>query len=127
MKKILVDTSIIIDFLRRKDKENSLFFQVFKQKTHLALICFTSITELWAGKSMAKAKNLKQVEEIIKRCQIIKPTLKTAKLAGQLLRQTNYQLSFQDANLAALAIENSLTLITLNQKDFEKIKGIKLF
>ena len=126
MQKILVDTSIIIDFLRRKDKVNSLFYQVFTKK-NLAVISLTTITELWAGKSLTKRNVLAKIENIVSRCEILIPNIAIAKQAGRILRETNYEISFQDAQVAAQAIDNSLPLLTLNEKDFRTIKGIKLF
>ena len=126
MKKVLVDTNIIIDFLRRKDKNNSSFYQVFSQEKYKPVVSLTTITELWAGKSTEKKENLKFIEKLIENCEVLLPSLKTAKLAGKILLQTNYQISFQDAQITALALENKIPILTLNKKDFEKIKGIKL-
>lgn len=126
MKKTLVDTSVFIDFLRRKDKNNSLFYQVFSQEKYKPIISLITITELWAGRSIEKKENLKFIEELVGNCEILMPSLKTAKKAGWILRQTNYQVSFQDIQIASLALENKLPILTLNKKDFEKIKGIKL-
>lgn len=127
MKKVLVDTNIIIDYLRRKDKTKSLFFQIFSQKEYKALISLITITELWAGKSMVKKKVLGFVNKLVQKCELIPPSVKTAKIAGKMLRQSNYQISFQDARIAALAFENKLPILTLNKKDFSKIKGINFF
>ncbi len=126
MKKILVDTNIIIDFLRRKDKENSTFYKVFSQEKNRPVISLTTVTELWAGKSTEKKENLKFIEKLIENCEILLPTLKTAKQAGGILRQSDYRISFQDAQIASLALENKLLILTLDEKDFKKIKKVKL-
>ena len=81
----------------------------------------------WAGRSMSKRETFMKVEEIITKCEIILSNLETAKLAGKILRQTNYQISFQDAQIASLSLENKLPLLTLDEKDFRKIKGVKFF
>lgn len=127
MKRVLVDTNVIIDYLRRKDKANSLFFQVFSLKDYIAVVSLTTITELWAGRSMTKQSTLKKVKKIIDNCEITLPSLEIAKQTGRILRQTNYQISFQDAQIAALTLENKFPLLTLDQKDFRKIKRIKFF
>ena len=127
MKEILVDTSVIIDFLRRKDKKNSLFYRVFLQGKHIPIISLITITELWAGKSLEEIKCLKFIERFIKNCEILPPTLETAKLAGKILRQTNYQISFQDAQIASLALENKLNLLTLDENDFKRVKRVEFF
>jgi len=76
---------------------------------------------------MEKEESLKFIEGLVGNCEILPPGLNTAKLAGKILRQSNYQISFQDAQIASLALENNLPLLTLDKKDFKKIKGIKLF
>ncbi len=60
MKSILVDTSVIIDYLRRTDKKNSLFYNTFAKTKHKAYISLTTITDLWAGISMKNKNPLKR-------------------------------------------------------------------
>ncbi len=126
MNTVLVDTSIIIDYLHRKDKTKSLFFKVFQQSDYQAVISLITITELWAGKSSAQKETLNKMHEIINHCQVVLPTIKVAKLAGQLLREANYEISYQDAEIAAAAIENKIPILTLNKKDFQKLSRVKL-
>lgn len=127
MDKILVDTSVIIDYLRRKEKDKSLFYQVFSEEKHQPVIALVTVTELWAGKSMERKENLKFVEKLIEKCEMLFPNLKTAKTAGEILRKTDPKISIQDAQIAALALENKLLLLTLNKKDFQRVKRIKFY
>lgn len=127
MKKILVDTSVIIDFLRRQDKTNSVFWQVFSQAKCQPVIGLTTVVELWAGKSMSEKKTRSFIEELLDKCEILFPDLRLAKKTGALLRRSNYQLSFQDAHIAVFSLEEHLPLLTLNRKDFARIKGIKFY
>src|SRR4051794_19745497 len=55
MKKLLIDTSVIIDFLRRQDKEQSLFYTLAREK-YLLYISIISHTELFAGKACGSGK-----------------------------------------------------------------------
>ncbi|MBL7078141.1 PIN domain-containing protein [Candidatus Shapirobacteria bacterium] len=127
MAKILVDTDVIIDSFRRSNKKDTLLVKVFSQSKNIAFISLVTIAEIWAGKSMSGKEDLRVAEELLKNCHVLMSSIKTAKKAGTILRQTNYQLSFQSAQIAALAIENKLAILTLNQKDFKKVKGLKLF
>jgi len=127
MKRILVDTSIIIDFFRSKDKAKSLFYQVFSKSKHQAVITLITVTELWAGKSMRQKAAIEVAKELIGNCEILFPDLEIAQETGRILRETDYQVSFQDAQIAALAKKNKLPVLTLNLKDFKKIKRLKLF
>jgi tRNA(fMet)-specific endonuclease VapC len=126
MNKVLIDTSVIIDYLRRPDKKKALLFKYFTKTNYQAVVALTTVAELWAGKSMARKKVRLKVGQILNRCQIVFPDLKTAKLTGKLIRDLNYELAFQDAQIAALAIQFDLPVLTLNQKHFKSIKDLKL-
>ena len=76
---------------------------------------------------MSKRETLMKVKKIITKCEMVLSSLETVKLAGKILRQSNYQISFQDAQIASLSLENKLSLLTLDEKDFKKIKGVKIF
>lgn len=123
---ILTDTNIIIDFLRSKDKQKSLFHRVFYEDDHIPAINLTIITEIWQGKGMSKEKELRFVEELLGSFEIYLPNIEIAKKSGELLRNLNYQISFQDAEIAACALYNNLPLLTKNKKDFMKIKELRL-
>ena len=125
MEQVLVDTSMLIDYLRCKEKNKTPFYRIFSQSKYHPVISLITVTELWAGQSLKDKKTLRVVEELVKKCKIIYLNLKTSKQAGEILRQTNYQVSFQDAQIAALALENQLPLFTLDTQDFQKIKGLK--
>lgn len=125
MEQVLVDTSMLIDYLRCKEKNKTPFYRIFSQPKYQPVISLITVTELWAGQSLKDKKTLRVVEELVKKCKVIYLNLKTGKRAGEILRQTNYQVSFQDAQIAALALENQLPLFTLDTQGFRKIKGLK--
>lgn len=122
---ILVDSDIIIDFLRTRKKE-TLFYQYFYLQDNTSAASLTTVTEIWQGKSMNDLSHLKSAEELLKRFKILIPNIEIAKKAGKLLRNLNYQISFQDAEIAACSLYYSLPLLTKNRKDFLKIKGLLL-
>ena len=126
-RRILVDTNIIIDFLRKRDKKHTIFYELFSQEENKPVICFITISELWAGKSMEEKQTRKFVEELIKGCEILEPNIEIAKLSGEILRKTNYSISLQDAQISAYSLYYNLPILTLNKKDFLKIPKIKLF
>ena len=124
MKKLLLDTSVIIDFLRRKDKSESLFYKLSKEELHISII---SHTELFAGKSIwEKQQAYKIISEVFKGVTIIPLTEDISEKAGY-IRAYNLSNSLIDSIIAAAALEHSLELVTLNRKDFEHIQNLKLF
>jgi predicted nucleic acid-binding protein len=127
MTRIIVDTSIVIDYLRQKDKSKTAFYQIFTIPSNKPVLPSTVISELWAGKSMDNERTKKFVGKLISTCETIFPNLSTAQKTGQILKNTNYEISFQDAQIGAFAIENKLPVLTINKKDFMKIKNIRFF
>jgi len=127
MTKILVDTSIIIDYFRSMNKTITLFSQVFTQPNNFPCISQITITELWAGKSTLKPEVDNYISSLIKNMEILPINDEIAKQTGIMIRNQNYTISFQDAYIAVTSIFNKLPLLTLNTKDFEKVEGIRLY
>lgn len=122
--KVVVDTSVAIDFLRRRTAKKSIF-AILSGKVELVISLIT-VAELYTGKSVwNNQQQQKLVEEMLLGVEIITPTLDTAREAGR-LRAAN-TLSLADAFIAALAIKLKLPLATLDTKDFSQIKELKLY
>ena len=124
MKQVLLDTSIIIDFLRRRDKQNSALVKLVDQKKKLAVSIRTH-TELYAGKSVWEHTKAQKELEIIFKPMEIKPISQSiSRKAGQLIAINNLELV--DALIASSALYYKLPLATLNLKDFRKVLGLTL-
>ncbi len=124
MKKVLLDTSVIIDFVRRRDKENTLLFNLSKKgyKLHMSILTHT---ELYSGKSVWRNIEAEQdLEKLFYGMHILPLETKISKKAGEIRAKNNTTII--DAIIAATAINHGLSLATLNLKDFEDIKGLSL-
>lgn len=123
MNKVLLDTSIIIDFLRRKDKENTLLYSAVEHGYQLLASIITH-TELYAGKSVWENKKAKvELEALFSGIQILPLESEISQKAGEL--KIKYNMNLLDAIIAATAFVHRLEVFTLNTKDFDKIKEIK--
>lgn len=123
MKKVLVDTSVLVEFLRIKEK--TVYREVLS-KGWRPVVSFITPAELWAGRSAWEDKGkTKALEKLLSAIEIVFPQASTLKLSGKL--RAHYQISLLDAFIAACAIEEKLPLFTLNLRDFKKIKGVNLF
>lgn len=120
--KILVDTSVFIDYLRTQTRENSSFAQLLDQGGIFASII--TVGELYSGKSVQTEKGKEVVEKLLAGVEILYSKYDTAQKAGEL--RAKYNLVIADAFIAAEAIILNLPLATLDKKDFEKIKGLKI-
>ena len=123
---ILVDTNIIIEMLRKKDKTSAIYLNLFTAaKNNTPYISFVSIIELYAGTGMDNTNQKKATDMFIETVNILSPTEEVYKTAGELIR--TYRIQFQDALIAAQCIVDDLPLLTLNTKHFIQIKELSLF
>ncbi len=124
--KIIVDTNVIIDYLRSPYKHKTIFHSLFLNDEHIAVITLVVIAELYAGKSVASGKIKIIIDELINSCEVTEGNIEIYKKAGEIIRDTNRH-TFQDAIIAATAIFLKLPLLTLNKKDFKHIKEVLLY
>lgn len=123
MKKLVVDTSVIIDFLRSNNKENSLLYKLAEEDLYISIVTHT---ELYAGKSVWENSEVREsLEKVLAGMSLVTLDKRTSETAGYIKSYSN--ISIMDALIASTTIINSMELITLNTKDFEKVKGLKLF
>lgn len=123
MARVVVDTSVIIDYIRRKDKENCLFTRL--RGVDDMVISFITVTELYSGKSSRSPGGIRSIGEIIASCETKLVGLDDCAKAGDLRR--DYQLSLGDCFVAQLAINEKLPVATLDKKAFAKVEGLKLW
>ena len=125
MKKIVVDTNIIIDCLRQPRKE-TLFKKIVKDKNLRILLPAVCLTELYVGKSAARPKEEARLKRAVGKTRLVSTDEGISKRAGVLMR--NYpNLYLGDALVAATALEEKVPLCTFNRAHFEGIGGLELF
>jgi len=122
---VLIDTSIIIDHLRKQNKQATILYKLFEQYTlHVATIVEF---ELFVG-AIDQQKQA-DVQIILQLCKILPFTSEAAQQAAsiyQILRQQNQRIEIRDLFIAATALAFDLPLITLNTKHFERIPTLRL-
>lgn len=124
MNSILLDSSVIVDFLRVKNKESTLFKKILETIDNLYL-SILGHTELFAGKSIwERPKAREDLEAILSEIEILPIDEDMSRNAGEI--RAKYNTPIIDAIIAATATKHKLKLATLNIKDFNKIKGLKI-
>ncbi|OGG03855.1 hypothetical protein A2W14_04920 [Candidatus Gottesmanbacteria bacterium RBG_16_37_8] len=124
MRKLLLDTSIIIDFLRHKDKEETHLYKLSEEDLYMSIITHT---ELYAGKSVWEKKTArKELEELFSGIDILPLNQEISILAGQ-IKAFHQNLTLLDCLIAATAVYFKLDLVTFNTKDFGVLKEVRLF
>jgi len=127
MEKILVDTDILIEFFRIKERSRCLYSKIFRINTNIPVISSVTVAELFAGRSIEDKKEESILKEFLSKVEILYSNFEIMKLTGEIMRVSDYKITFQDAEIAACTLCHNSPLLTKNTKDFKKIKGLKLF
>lgn len=123
---VLIDTSVIIDFLRKKDKRKTLLWKIKTDNN-----CYLSVItlfELYAGATTDIKRS--DVDKISAWIQLIDLDATIASRAATYYRELktrNRNIEFRDLFIAATATQHDLQLATLNTKHFQRIKDLALF
>lgn len=121
-KKLLLDTDVLIDYLRDKPEAVS-YIENLKEELLLSVI---TIAELHAG--IRDETEHSAIESFLKAFQSVSLTNEIAILGGSIRRQygKTHGTGLADALIAATAINKQATLITLNIKHFSMLDNVLL-
>lgn len=125
----LVDTDVVIGFLKGKPQEVTLLKTLSPQGISISLITYGEIYE-----GIYYGRNPKQNEQVFHQflqdidvLPLTKLVMRRfAKIRGQ-LRQSGSMLADMDLLIGATALQNKLTLVTYNKKHFQRIPGLILY
>jgi predicted nucleic acid-binding protein len=117
--KFLVDSDIIIWYLKGREKEAKLLEEL-SRKGELYLSVVT-IAEIRAGLTRKAAEIIDELENVLIPVDL---TSEIAELAGAFKQK--YKLDIADMFIAATCVTSGLTLVTYNKKHFPMPK-IKLY
>jgi tRNA(fMet)-specific endonuclease VapC len=124
-RRILADTSVIIEFLRKAHKENAWLWKLKETST-----CFISSITLFELLSGAKTdKHVEDIHKITKWIETIEFDDEIATLAASIfrnLKQQNQLIDYRDIFIAATAKYHNLKLATLNMNHFKRIENLIL-
>ncbi|MBI2882707.1 MAG: type II toxin-antitoxin system VapC family toxin [Candidatus Methylomirabilis oxyfera] len=120
-KPVLVDTDVMVDFLRGNPKAVALV------QTHSAWLILSSIVaaELYAG--VRGDEEMSKLDSLISLFRVVPVSIELARAGG--LHRKHYSKShgvgLADAIIAATAEAENADLKTLNTKHYPMIKGLK--
>jgi predicted nucleic acid-binding protein len=115
--KILLDTSVLIDTLRRRNGRREALAALVRAHESLATTSL-NIAELYAGMRPGEEAS---TEALLEGLECLDLTGSAARLGGKLKYQWSKRgqtLSLADALIAAIALEARCVLLTDNRKDF---------
>jgi len=113
----LLDTTVIIDAINGKRGINQLLDDLLAQRNLLAC-CPINVTEVYAGMRPHEAQ---VTEAFLRSLKFYEVTWEIARQAGELKNawaKKGQTIALPDITIAAVALANSLTVVTGNPKDF---------
>ena len=123
---IIVDTTILIDFLRKKNKEKALLWKLKEIHKNL-LISSISVFELYAG--AIDNRKIKDVKSLLKWLDIVEFDEEIAEMAGNnfiALKMQNKVIDYRDLFIGTTAVFYNLGVATLNIQHFENIPNVQI-
>ncbi len=124
-RRILIDTSIVIDYLRSQKRDKTIFVNLFDNNE--LCISVISIFELYNGATSEDKKQ--EIVTLSEEIEVIDFTIETAKIASDVyldLRRRNKLIEFRDILIASTALQFDIKIATLNRKHFERIEKLNI-
>lgn len=126
---IVIDSDVLIDFLRGKEYAVSRIKEL--EKTEEIATTDINAFELYFGayNSKEKEKNITATKGLLGTLKLLHSQDKAMEIAGQLLahrKATGKLLDIRDVLIAAMTINEGYTLLSNNKSHFEGINGLVL-
>ena len=122
MRKILLDTDIIIDILRNHRETIQLVKKISTDELYISGI---TEAEIFAGKDLSDENKRKLCMELLSKFEKINPNNIILRKAGEFRRK--YGVPLPNCIVAATTYELNAELLTRNLKHYMKIKEVKIF
>lgn len=127
----LLDSDVVIDFLRKKGPGFSFVKDLISTNLHLSIVSWSEIV-YGINKSDNSNKKMIEFEQLLKvlKVTIISVDLAIAKIFVLLkidLERRGQRLADFDLLIAGTALVKDLTLVTGNMKHFSRIRNLKFY
>ncbi|MGN6354940.1 MAG: type II toxin-antitoxin system VapC family toxin [Parafilimonas sp.] len=122
-KVILVDTSILIDYYRKTDKEKSVWIGLVRQGYSFAISVITKY-EIYSGATTSQLSFWNSILQIVAIIPFDEVSVDTAVAINSQLKKKRKQINIADLFIAATAVANNLPLATLNKRHFDRIEAL---
>ena len=123
---VILDTSIIIDHLRRPPEQSHLLKLFRTYPDEVFAISVVTLQELYEGQSTKNEEREKNLLSLLASLEILPYSAEVAKLAGVIARDLGKPIDLADAAIAATTILSDARLATINTKDFQGIVDLKV-
>jgi predicted nucleic acid-binding protein len=121
--KFVFDTSILIDHLRGIRNAKILIEKVERKEIEGVISVITE-AELFSSKRCSEEKEREMIEDLIKIFRKVELSNEIARIAAEFKRE--YGIGLLDSIIAATAFKEVCPILTLNIKDFIRIKVVEV-
>jgi len=124
-KVIMVDTSILIDYYRKTDKNKTIWISLVRQGYEFAISSITKY-EIYSGATKSQLQFWNDVLIAISVIPFDESSVDKAVEINSMFKRKRKQIALADLFIAATAMNYNLPIATLNKKHFERIEGLTL-
>jgi len=126
----ILDTDILISFLRNKKKAVNTIESLIKSKNILTTTII-NVGELYTGAYLSSqvAKNINAIEKLLEKFEIYEYSKEDSRVFGQIqaiLINTGKKIGKMDTIIGSIALNRNEVLFTRNIKHFEMIPRLKI-
>ena len=122
---VLVDTSILIDYYRKTDKENSIWINLLRQGYSFAISAVTKY-EIYSGATLNQLAFWDNILQALIVIPLDEISVDTAVEINSILKKKRKQIGIADLFIAATAVARNLPFATLNRKHFNRIDMLNI-
>lgn len=127
---MIIDTDILVDFLRNKPQAAELIRRLEKNNCLLATTAINAFELCYgAHKSENQEKTLPPTTQLLGRLIVLPLTTKSAQRAGHIyadLERQGHPIGLRDTIIGAIALTRSFRIATKNLDHFRRIEGLQL-
>lgn len=124
----LLDSSIVIDFLRKANKSNSVFVRLF-DPINQPLLYISVITRFEVEVGLKSDNQKAQYQDLLDRVIVLpvdETTITQAVTVHRYLKSINRLIEFEDLLIAATALRYQLPVATLNLDHFRRVPYLQV-
>ena len=122
---VLLDTNILIDFFRKTQKENSMFYELSGQFDSVAVSAITEY-EIFIGSTVKQDEFWMTLFKQIKVHSFDSHLVRECIKIHRELRKERIIMDVPDLMIAATARFHNMKLATLNHKHFSHVAGLEI-
>ncbi len=122
---VLVDTSILIDYYRKTDKEKSVWIALIRQGYSFIISAVTKY-EIYSGATQSQLLFWDSIFQQLSVISFDESCVDTSVKINANLKRKRKQIDIADLFIAATAVTHDYKLATLNKKHLDRIEELNI-